>query len=47
MTRNTFNSGQKYRNRKLPVILDRDVGRFHRIHRRRLERSDASSLCRG
>jgi len=29
MTRNTFSSGQKYRHRKHPAILDRDVGLFY------------------
>jgi len=42
-TRNTFSSGQKYRQRKLPAILDRDVGRslssrWSRCRARRLDR---------
>jgi len=49
MTRNTFNSGQKYRRRMLPVIFDSDLGLFYLIHRqrrhRRLERNDASLFC--
>jgi len=49
MTRNTFNSGQKYRRRTLPVILDRDLSLFYLIHRlrrhRRLQRNDASLFC--
>jgi len=40
ITRDTFNSGQKYRNRKFPVILDRDVGLFYLVHRQQRRVAD-------